>query len=165
MAGPVSRAARREGWRWRAVAGCLARVGRSACAGILGCGVAWGVAQAVPATDAAADAQPGGIIGTWAGVASAERMVFLPGGYLRTCFAGKQRGNAAMGQWRRLGPGRYAVEFTHVAASDCSRPPQPIRQHPVSIQGLVMISRGELALHVSGEFPPDLYRPLNRGVR
>lgn len=100
------------------------------------------------------------ITGTWASTTGQERLVFMPGGYFRTCFAGGKQGNAAMGQWRRLAPGRYAVEFTHTATPDCKGPLHPIRQHPASILGQVLISKGELALYVSGEFPPDLYRPV-----
>jgi hypothetical protein len=117
---------------------------------------AWATGAAEPGS------APAGIIGTWVRAGGAERLVVLPGGYLRTCFVGSQRGNAAMGAWRRLGPGRYAVEFTHVAAPACSSPPTALHAHPASIQGIAVIGRGELALHVSGEFPPELYRPLDR---
>ncbi len=102
-----------------------------------------------------------GITGTWASLRGAERLVFLPGGYFRTCFVGGRQGNAAMGQWKRLSAGLYAVEFTHTATPDCNGPLQSIRKHPASIRGQVRISQGELALYVSGEFPPDLYRPLS----
>lgn len=101
-----------------------------------------------------------GIIGTWASTSGPERLVFMPGGYFRSCFAGGKPGNAAMGQWKRLSPGRYTVEFTHTATPDCKGPLHPIRKHPASILGQVQISQGELALFVSGEFPPDLYRPV-----
>ena len=103
---------------------------------------------------------PVNITGTWASTSGPERLVFLPGGYFRTCFANGQRGNAAMGVWKRTAPGRYTVEFTHTAAADCNAPLKPLRQHAASILGQVLIDRGVLALYVSGEFPPDLYRPL-----
>jgi hypothetical protein len=101
------------------------------------------------------------ITGTWASTTGAERLIFLPGGYFRTCFAGGKPGNASMGQWKRLSVGRYAIEFTHTAKAACNAPPQPIRKHRASILGQVLVSKGELALYVSGEFPPDLYRPIS----
>lgn len=108
---------------------------------------------------AAADPGRSGITGTWASTSGAERLVFMPGGYFRTCFAGGKPGNAAMGQWKRVGPGRYTVEFTHTATPDCKGLLRPIRKHAASIVGQVLVERGELALYVSGEFPPDIYRP------
>ncbi|MDH4391091.1 MAG: hypothetical protein QE285_06670 [Aquabacterium sp.] len=113
---------------------------------------------------AAADPPRTGITGTWASTATAERIVFMPGGYFRTCFAGGKSGNAAMGQWKRIGPNRYTVEFTHTATPDCKAMLRPIRQHPASIIGQVLIQRGELALYVSGEFPPDIYKPVAPGA-
>jgi len=80
---------------------------------------------------------------------------------VRTCFAGGRTGNAAMGQWKRLAPGRCTVEFTHTAKPACNAPPQPLHKHPVSIVGQVVVSKGELSLFVSGEFPPDTYRPAS----
>lgn len=112
------------------------------------------------ATAGPADAVGTNITGTWASTTGPERLVFMPGGYFRTCFAGGKQGNAAMGQWKRLAPGRYAVEFTHTATPDCKGPLHPIRQHPASIRGQVLIGKGELALYVSGEFPPDIYKPV-----
>jgi hypothetical protein len=111
-----------------------------------------------------AEAEPTSIIGNWASTSGPERLVFMPGGYFRTCFAGGKQGNAAMGQWKRLAPGRYAVEFTHTATPDCKGPLHPIRKHPASILGQVLISKGELALYVSGEFPPDLYKPVGQAA-
>ncbi len=121
-----------------------------------------GLLVLLPASGPVAAAEPAGlnITGTWASTTGAERLVFLPGGYFRTCFAGGKPGNAAMGQWKRLAPGRYAVEFTHTAAPDCQGALRPIRKHAASIVGQALISKGELALYVSGEFPPDLYRPV-----
>lgn len=112
------------------------------------------------AADTASAGDVTGITGTWASTTSTERLIFLPGGYFRTCFAGGKPGNAAMGQWKRLSAGRFAVEFTHTATPDCNGPLQPIRKHAASILGQVLIDHGELALFVSGEFPPDLYRPV-----
>ena len=128
---------------------------------------AWALAMVAPLA-AAGSVEPvrGGIIGSWASTHGAERLVFMPDGHFRSCFASGKTGNAAMGQWKRLAPGRYAVEFTHTATPDCKAPLQAIRKHPASIVGQVMISKGELALYVSGEFPPDLYRPVgDAGVR
>ena len=99
------------------------------------------------------------ITGAWASSTGAERLIFLPGGYFRSCFAGGKTGNAAMGQWKRVAAGRYEIEFTHTAKPACNAPPQAIRQHPASIRGQVLVQRGELSLFVSGEFPPDVYRP------
>ena len=123
---------------------------------------AWALTVVAPPAAAAGAVQPrsDGIIGTWASTSGAERLVFMPGGHFRSCFAGGKAGNAAMGQWTRLAPGRYAVEFTHTATADCKAPLQPIRKHQASILGQVMVNQGELALYVSGEFPPDLYRPV-----
>ena len=123
-------------------------------AGLLACLAA---GAALPTT-AAEPARPG-ITGTWASTSGAERLVFMPGGYFRTCYAGGQPGNAAMGQWKRVGPGRYTVEFTHTATPDCKGLLRPIHKHAASIVGQVLVERGELALYVSGEFPPDIYRP------
>lgn len=100
------------------------------------------------------------IAGTWAGVRGAERLVFQAGGLVRSCFAAGHRGNASIGRWWRLAAGRYEIEFTHTASADCSQPARPLRRHPASIVGQVRVDGGELALFVSGEFPPDLYRPL-----
>ena len=113
---------------------------------------------ALPA--ATADAAGNSITGTWVSTTGAERLVFLPGGYFRSCFAAGKQGNAAMGQWKRLSAGRYAVEFTHTAKPACDAPPQAMRKHPASIQGHVLVHGGELSLFVSGEFPPDVYQPL-----
>ena len=111
-----------------------------------------------PAGSAVADA---GITGTWVSTTGPERLVFAAGGNVRSCFAPGKAGNAAMGRWKTVSPGRYLVEFTHVANADCQAEARPIRKHPASIRGTVLISQGELALFVSGEFPPDLYRPLH----
>lgn len=131
---------------------------------LLAWALAWLLAQpeALAAGPAASPAEPAGntITGTWASTTGAERLVFLPGGYFRTCFTNGRQGNAAMGRWKRLGPGRYAVEFTHTATPACDAPPQAIRQHPASILGQVLVQQGELSLYVSGEFPPDVYRPV-----
>ena len=120
--------------------------------------LAWLAAGAALPAAAAEPARPG-ITGTWASTSGDERLVFMPGGYVRTCFAGGKPGNAAMGQWKRVGPGRYTVEFTHTATPDCKALLRPIRKHAASIVGQVLVERGELALYVSGEFPPDIYRP------
>jgi hypothetical protein len=116
------------------------------------------VATPVPQA-AAAGTSGNSITGAWASTTGAERLIFLPGGYFRSCFAGGKTGNAAMGQWKRVAAGRYEIEFTHTARPACNAPPQAIRQHPASIRGQVLVQRGELSLYVSGEFPPDIYRP------
>lgn len=100
------------------------------------------------------------IIGTWGSMKGHERITFQADGHFRTCLVGNKKGNASLGVWRRRGGGRYEVEFTHTATTDCARPPQVLRQHAASIVGQVLISRGELSLYVSGEFPPDIYRPV-----
>ena len=123
--------------------------------------VAWPAAAAEPV-----DAGSGAIIGNWASTNSAERLVFTPGGQFHSCFAGGLKGNAAIGRWTRQAPGRYVVEFTHTATPDCKAPARPIRKHAASIVGQVTVSQGELALYVSGEFPPDLYRAVgSAGLR
>lgn len=143
--------------RWRSASRAVLLV-----VAVAACGAQAAVAQARPlgaAKPAAADAE---ITGIWASTTGAERIEFMPEGRFRTCMAGGRRGDAALGLWRRQAPGRYVVEFTHTAAPDCSRPAQPLRQHRASIVGQVLLSRGELALYVSGEFPPDIYRPASR---
>ena len=105
-----------------------------------------------------------GITGTWASTSGPEQLIFSAGGFFRSCFAGAKTGNAVMGEWKTLSPGRYAIEVTHTAASDCNRPPQAIHKHPASIRGQAVISKGELALYLSGEFPPDIYRPVQRSA-
>jgi hypothetical protein len=119
--------------------------------------LAAGAASAV--LPAIAGSSGNSITGAWASTTGAERLIFLPGGYFRTCFAGGKTGNAAMGRWQRVAAGRYTIEFTHTARPACNAPPQAIRQHPASILGQVLVQRGELSLFVSGEFPPDVYRP------
>lgn len=118
---------------------------------------AWAATAVLPA--GAAGTSGNSITGAWASTTGAERLIFLPGGYFRTCFAGGKTGNAAMGRWQRVAAGRYTIEFTHTARPACNAPPQAIRQHPASILGQVLVQRGELSLFVSGEFPPDVYRP------
>jgi hypothetical protein len=120
----------------------------------------WSLGLPLAAAAAPAERLGNTITGTWASTTGAERLVFLPGGYFRSCFVNGRKGNASMGRWKRLGPGRYAVEFTHTATPACNLPPQAIRQHPASILGQVLVQKGELSLYVSGEFPPDIYRPV-----
>lgn len=122
--------------------------------------LAWALLAGASVATPAAERLGDNITGTWAKTAGAERLVFLPGGYFRSCFANGQTGNAAMGRWTRQAPGRYTVEFTHTATPACGKPPQAIRQHPSSIVGQVLVHKGELSLYVSGEFPPDVYRPV-----
>lgn len=132
-----------------------------------GCLTGWLLAALSAAIPAVATAEPPvqGITGTWASTTGAERLVFMPGGYVRTCFANGQPGNAAMGHWTRVGPGRYTVEFTHTAAPDCKALLRPIHKHAASILGQVRIRQGELALYVSGESPPETFRPANPGTQ
>lgn len=120
-------------------------------------------AQARPAGPAKPAAGDVVITGYWASTSGPERIEFMPDGRFRTCVAGGRRGNAALGLWRRQAPGRYVVEFTHTAAPDCNRPARPLRQHRASIVGQAQLDKGELALYVSGEFPPDIYRPATPG--
>lgn len=142
---PVRRLAALWGMAWRVA--------------VLSSAMAPVLAAAAPAT-APAERLGNTITGTWASTTGAERLVFLPGGYFRSCFANGRTGNASMGRWKRQAPGRYTVEFTHTATPACNAPPQAIRQHPASIVGQVLVQKGELSLYVSGEFPPDVYRPV-----
>ena len=119
--------------------------------------------HAGPAVAEKAEAGDPPITGNWVSTNGPERIVFMPDGRFRTCTAGGRLGDAALGLWKRQAPGRYQIEFTHTAEPDCSRPAQPLRQHRASIVGQVQINRGELALYVSGEFPPDIYRPAVPG--
>lgn len=84
-------------------------------------------------------------------------MVFKSNGYLRTCFGGGGKGNAAMGTWSEKKPGRFVVEFTHAISPSCAALPVMQHKYAVKIVGYATVSKAELALFVSGEFPPDRY--------
>lgn len=123
-------------------------------------GVALGMAGALVVTlPSPVHAQVTGLTGAWASTSTNERLVFSPGGFVRSCFGGRKAGNAALGQWKTLSPGRVAIEFTHATVPDCAQVAQPLRKFKVSVQGQAMLAKGELALFLGGEFPPDIFRP------
>lgn len=105
----------------------------------------------------AAQAQPDAIIGRWVSVSGAEQMEIKANGYVRTCFVGNKPGSASMGAWTRTAEGGYRVEFTHAISRNCADDPHLLRRYQLSIVGNATASRGELALYVSGEFPPDRF--------
>lgn len=119
-----------------------------ACAALLlaGCGLA-----------AWAQPQPEPIVGRWTSVSGAEQIEVKANGFVRTCFIGNKPGSASMGAWTRKPQGGYRVEFTHAITRNCSDDPRPLRRYELSIVGSVTASRSELALFVSGEFPPDRF--------
>lgn len=111
-----------------------------------------------------AQADPGRIVGEWRGVAGPERLIFRADGLVRTCFgSSKAKGNAAIGSWKELQPGRFRVVFTHAGPADCDAAPNPTRKYQVEILGFATATAGaptkaaEVALFVSGEGPPDRY--------
>ena len=106
---------------------------------------------------AAAQAQPDPIIGRWVSVSGAEQIEVKANGYVRTCFVGNQPGSASMGAWTRRAQGGYRVEFTHAISRNCADDPHMLRRYELSIVGNATASRSELALYVSGEFPPDRF--------
>ena len=97
------------------------------------------------------------VTGTWASKSTSEHMVFKSNGYLRTCFGGAAKGNAAMGSWSEKEPGKIVVEFTHAISPSCATAPVMQHKYAVKIVGYATVSKAELALFVSGEFPPDRY--------
>ena len=118
------------------------------CVGLL-CSAAQAQAQAP--VRAATDS----IVGRWVSVSGAEQIEIKANGYLRNCFVGNKPGSASMGAWTRTGPGRYRIEFTHAVSRGCADDPRMLRRYELSIIGQATASRDELALFVSGEFPPD----------
>ena len=101
------------------------------------------------------------VVGEWRGIAGPERLIFRADGMVRTCFGANSKGNAAMGAWAELSPGRYRITFTHAISPSCDATPRVIRKYQVEILGLatatVTAKTNELALYVSGEGPPDRY--------
>ena len=97
------------------------------------------------------------IIGRWVSVAGAEQIEIKANGFVRTCFAGNKPGSASMGAWTRKPQGGYQVEFTHAITRNCADDPHLLRRYELSIVGNATASRNELALYVSGEFPPDRF--------
>ena len=99
------------------------------------------------------------VVGEWRGIAGPERLIFRADGMVRTCFGANSKGNAAMGAWAELAPGRYRITFTHAISPGCAAKPQVIRKYQVEILGLATATAksNELALYVSGEGPPDRY--------
>lgn len=106
---------------------------------------------------AAAQPQPDPIVGRWVSVSGAEQLEIKSNGYVRTCFVGNKPGSASMGAWTRKAEGGYRVEFTHAISRNCADDPHMLRRYQLSIVGNATASRSELALYVSGEFPPDRF--------
>ena len=104
-----------------------------------------------------AQSQPDPIIGRWVSVSGAEQLEIKANGFVRTCFAGNKPGSASMGAWTRKPQGGYRVEFTHAITRNCADDPHLLRRYELSIVGNATASRTELALYVSGEFPPDRF--------
>lgn len=97
------------------------------------------------------------IVGRWVSVSGAEQIEIKANGYLRNCFGGNKPGSASMGAWTRTGPGRYRIEFTHAVSRNCADHPRMLRRYELSIVGQAIASHDELALYLSGEFPPDRF--------
>ena len=106
---------------------------------------------------ARAQPQPDPIVGRWVSVSGAEQIEVKANGYVRTCFVGNQPGSASMGAWTRSAQGGYRVEFTHAISRNCADDPRLLRRYELSIVGNATASGSELALYVSGEFPPDRF--------
>lgn len=113
------------------------------------------LAGAVVAASAQAPQDP--IVGRWLSVSGAEGLEIKPTGFLRNCFIGTKPGSASMGAWTRTAPGKYRIEFTHAISRGCDDTPRTLRRYELSIIGHATASRDELALYVSGEFPPDRF--------
>lgn len=106
------------------------------------------------------------INGTWAMRKGHERLIFRPDGSFRSCWAPGHQGDAAIGSWSLISTGRYQVEYTHVAPADCREPARALRPFKTTIVGQVRLEvKGELALYLGGEFPPEIYQPLNAQAR
>lgn len=106
---------------------------------------------------ATAQPPPDPIVGRWSSVSGAEQIEVKANGYVRTCFVGNKPGSASMGAWTRNALGAYRVEFTHAISRNCADVPRMLRRYELSIVGSATVSRSELALYVSGEFPPDRF--------
>ena len=118
------------------------------------CAAAW---LAAASLGPAAQPQPDPIIGRWVSVSGAEQIEVKANGFVRTCFVGNKPGSASMGAWTRNPQGGYRVEFTHAITRNCTDDPRLLRRYELSIVGNATASRSELALYVSGEFPPDRF--------
>lgn len=108
----------------------------------------------------AAQADPSAITGTWVGNAKPERLIFKSNGYLRTCISAGSKGNAAMGSWSETQPGKIRVEFAYAISPSCDTEPRVLYKYQEKIVGQARVTKSELALFVSGEFPPDTYQRL-----
>ncbi len=106
----------------------------------------------------AAQADPSDITGTWVGTAKPERLIFKSNGYLRTCIGAGSKGNAAMGSWSETQPGKVRIEFAYAISPGCDTEPKVLYKYQEKIVGQARVTQSELALFVSGEFPPDTYR-------
>jgi hypothetical protein len=110
---------------------------------------------AAPAPASLADASD--IVGTWVSKNGPERLVIEANGRLHTCYSTGRSGNAAMGWWRVGTAGHYKVEFTAASTASCQGRPTALRMYHDSVVGQATLSKGELALFIGGESPPDVY--------
>lgn len=113
----------------------------------------WGLAAASSQGQAPADP----IIGRWQGASGSEQMEIKANGFVRTCFVGNKPGSASMGAWTRLPQGNYRIELSHAITPRCGDGSRMLRRYELSIVGNATVSANELALFVSGEFPPDRF--------
>ena len=111
-------------------------------------------------------ALPPTVVGEWRGIDGPEHLIFRADGLVRTCFGPNTQGNAAMGGWTALTPGRYRISFTHAISPGCDASPRLIRKYQVEILGVAtMTANGNgLSLFVSGEGPPDRYARVAAGA-
>ncbi len=101
--------------------------------------------------------QPDPIVGRWVSVSGNEQVEIKANGYVRTCFVGNKPGSASMGAWSRTPQGAYRVEFSHAVTPRCGDESRLLRRYELSIIGNATANRNELALYLSGEFPPDRF--------
>ena len=143
----TERPARRAGAR--AAAPARAWLRPLLCAGALACIGAVAQAQTQGSVDP--------IVGRWVSVSGREQVEVKANGYVRTCFVGSKPGSASMGFWTRLPQGNYRIEFSHAVTPACSDASRLLRRYELNIVGNATASRQELALFLSGEFPPDRF--------
>ena len=105
------------------------------------------------------------IVGRWVSVSGREQVEIKSNGYVRTCFVGSKPGSASMGLWTRLPAGNYRIEFSHAITPACGDGARLLRRYELSIIGNAQASRQELALYLSGEFPPDRFVRLTASAR
>ncbi len=97
------------------------------------------------------------IVGRWVSLSGREQVEIKTNGYVRTCFVGNKPGSASMGFWTRLPTGHYRIEFSHAVTPACGMTSRLLRRYELSIVGNATASHQELALYLSGEFPPDRF--------